>query len=127
MTGDFLSRWSRRKAEARTAPEPAAAATPAAEPPHPLLDESISAELRHLALRKLWSSDPTFAAIDPLDMHNMDYAAAAGNVMVELGRFGKDLIESHGNRDCQPLPRGVASDDKVAEQSCLEKNEEEAS
>lgn len=40
----------------------------------PFLQAGVPAELRAQALRKLWQSDPTLAAMDPLDLHNLDYS-----------------------------------------------------
>lgn len=37
------------------------------------LKEGVPDELKNLALRKVWASDPFLAKPDPLDIHNLDY------------------------------------------------------
>lgn len=96
----FLGRWSRRKAETRSkAPEPPVAAeavptetdaAPAEDTPAPLelpdieslgkdsdytmfLQDGVPDEIRNLALRKLWLSDPEFNVCDGLDDYDEDY------------------------------------------------------
>lgn len=86
----FLSRWSRRKAEARrqgpiepppAVPEEADAGTPPAEPLElpdiasldaasdykPFLDARVPADLRRDALRRLWRVNPVINSLDGLD------------------------------------------------------------
>lgn len=43
----------------------------------PFMDPRVPEALRQQALRKLWTADPAFAAPDPLDIHNLDYAMPA--------------------------------------------------
>jgi hypothetical protein len=97
---DFLSRWSRRKAEAREA-TPQAEATPPAEPPVPVaapepppseppptladvaqltrdsdftrfVAPGVDTDVRNAALKKLFS-DPQFNVMDGLDTYIDDY------------------------------------------------------
>jgi hypothetical protein len=98
MSEGFLQRWSRRKAEAGKAPAETppdesgvtAAATAEAVPDltaiedltatsdyRQFMQDGVPAALRALALRKLWQSDPTIAAMDLLDIHNLDYGLPA--------------------------------------------------
>lgn len=104
---DFLSRWSRRKAENRRAPaeaveeaepesvEAAAEPEPEDDPEdHPaagididaldrhsdysvFLNAKVPADIRHRALQKLWSSDPVFANVDGLNDYDLDYTDKA--------------------------------------------------
>jgi hypothetical protein len=88
---DFLSRWSRRKTEAREQPasEPVPPPQPAAEdaaPELPAIDDltldsdfrgffhpKVDEDLRRSALRKLFS-DPHFNVMDGLDTYIDDYS-----------------------------------------------------
>lgn len=94
----FLKRWSRRKRAAAEAPAEAAPALPkAAEPGAPpaaidpadlpdvdsldaesdytvFMQEGVPEELRRLALRKLWRSNPIFANLDGLNDYDLDYS-----------------------------------------------------
>ena len=98
MTADdgFLSRWARRKAEARTGlptpeeapPAPAVAATAPEAAPLPTLDDvarltkdsdfspyvarDVDAHVRNAAMKKLFS-DPHFNVMDGLDTYIDDY------------------------------------------------------
>lgn len=102
---DFLSRWSRRKQDARHAPEPEPEpdAAPATEPAPEKTDEEILEELglpdpdslgpgadfkafmakavpdriRRRALRKLWLSNPALANLDQLVDYGEDYTDSA--------------------------------------------------
>lgn len=85
----FLSRWSRRKAEAREAPPAPAPAKPAAEEPPPTLPPlesltpdsdfrvffhpKVGEDVRRAALKKLFS-DPRFNVMDGLDVYIDDYS-----------------------------------------------------
>jgi hypothetical protein len=94
--GGFLSRWARRKAEARETPaepEPGTAAEvpeeedfdPAALPPVDsltaesdfslFLKKSVPASLRAAALRKLWLVEPSVVNYQPLVEYNWDFTA----------------------------------------------------
>lgn len=124
-----LSRWSRRKAEARRkrgsaapaiedAPQAAVPADPPTRedpdaPPPDLPDvESLTAEsdfaafmkegvpkqLRTLALRKLWTSDPTFNVIDEMIEYGEDFTDS-GALIANL----KNVLED-GKEKARKLP-----------------------
>lgn len=120
MSDGFLSRWSRRKAEARTPPVPAPEAPPAAAPatapteaePDPVADlppiESLTPDsdfspflragvpddLRKAAMSRLWASDPLFARPEVYDLHMDDYTQPAITEAVETAwNFGKEAVE----------------------------------
>jgi hypothetical protein len=101
MSEDFLSRWSRRKDEARRAepaspPEPDRAAEPALTPEElaalPKLDEltadsditgflrrGVPEGLRNAALRKMWLLDPAIRDfVGPARDYSYDWNAPAG-------------------------------------------------
>ena len=125
MTDDnFLQRWSRLKAERRKAtPAPPPAEEPAPQPPAaveqkppdekaapelPPIEEltadsdysaflrpGVPEETKLAALRKLWTSDPTLAAPDPLDLHNFDYSfPAVPDVVKTAYQVGKGFIDA---------------------------------
>jgi hypothetical protein len=125
MTDDnFLQRWSRLKAESRkAAPAPPPEAEPASQPPAlveqkspeetappelPPVEEltaesdysvflrpGVPEETKLAALRKLWASDPTLAAPDPLDLHNFDYSFPAVPEVVKTAyQVGKGFIDA---------------------------------
>ncbi len=138
----FLGRWSRRKAETRSkAPEPPAAAapmptetdaapaedTPAPPPDLPdiesldkdsdytvFLQDGVPDEIRNLALRKLWLSDPEFNVVDGLDDYDEDYniietiANKIAEVKDEAGKDkdgGTDEAEQTPEEDETPPPQ----------------------
>lgn len=101
---DFLSRWSRRKQEAREAPEPEPESPPSEpETPDERTDEEILEDLglpdpdslgpgsdfrafmaaavpdriRRRALRKLWLSNPALANLDELVDYGQDFTDSA--------------------------------------------------
>ncbi len=101
MSGDFLSRWSRRKREARQTPASPAAAAPAPEEPEITPEElaalpkpeEITAEtdlaaffrkgvpelLRNAALRRMWSLDPAIRDFEgPARDYAWDWNVAGG-------------------------------------------------
>lgn len=122
MTGSFLSRWSRRKQKARTAPTPAvveAAAEPddavqeRAEPPSPppdlppieslgkdsdysaFLQPGVPAEQRQQALSRLWATDPTLMAPEVMDLHMQDYSSPpVAEVVKTAWRLGKGVLDA---------------------------------
>jgi len=131
-----LSRWARRKAEARNprggaapaieeearpappaeayAHESAGAAEPAPPPDLPDIDsltaesdftaflkEGVPQQLRRLALRKLWTSDPVLANLDGLVDYGEDYTDAA--MVVE------------GMKSAWQVGRGYAKEEPVGE------------
>ena len=93
---EFLKRWSRKKTEAEQAAEPADAAQPAeVKSNQPGIDpadlpdiegldadsdysvfmkEGVPEELKRLALRKLWMSNPIFSSLDGLNDYDEDYS-----------------------------------------------------
>lgn len=87
----FLARWSRRKLAEPTpaiAPVPPPAAVPAVEldpavkAARDLLGDDLPVALRSQALRSLWRSDPSLAAMDVMDLHNHVYITGlAANVV----------------------------------------------
>ncbi len=125
----FLGRWSRRKAETRhKAPEPPVAtapvpaetetdAAPAEDTPAPpelpdieslgkdsdytvFLQDGVPDEIRNLALRKLWLSDPEFNVCDGLDDYDEDYniiETIANKIAEAKDEAGKD--EAKGGDD----------------------------
>jgi len=142
MTGDgdnFISRWSRRKIEARkaaadtapanppAAPEPARPeAEPAAAPLPPLdtlrgvaseyrdfLRPEVDEALRHEALKKLFH-DPHFNIMDGLDVYIDDYSKPdpIPEAMLKSLNHAKGLIF---DREDEPRePAGPASEDPQA-------------
>jgi hypothetical protein len=125
MTDDnFLQRWSRLKAESRkAAPVPPPEVEPAPQPPAPVeqkppeetappqlppveeltadsdysvfLRPGVPEETKLAALRKLWASDPTLAAPDPLDLHNFDYSFPTVPEVVKTAyQVGKGFIDA---------------------------------
>ncbi len=121
MSEPFLSRWSKRKQEAKAPPAPVSEAVPpllpeTEEDPPPELPtpdlpsiESLGKEsdysgflkpgvppnLRQEALRKLWASDPTLMAPETLDLHMGDYSTPPGAEMVKTAwRLGKGVLDA---------------------------------
>lgn len=112
---EFLSRWSRRKSEARAEPpaavpaRPAAADAPPALPPleslnkdsdftgflHPKVDEG----LRRAALKKLFS-DPHFNVMDGLDIYIDDYSKddPIPEAMMKELRHAQDILRASRER-----------------------------
>ncbi len=116
----FLSRWSRRKLDAKAEPAPpppeeAKAPEPAPEPPPPELpppelppveslgkDSDYSAflkagvpqELKQAALQKLWEADPSLMAPEVMDLHMGDYTSPAGEVVKTAWRIGKGVLDA---------------------------------
>ena len=118
---DFLSRWSRRKAEARrpAEPEPAIAAeagetTTEAHPPEPppelpdpetleagsnfraFMADGVPAGLRRQALRRLWRVNPIINTLDGLDDYyvTQDFTDAATVVpdLKTVYRVGREVV-----------------------------------
>jgi hypothetical protein len=120
----FLRRWSRLKTKSRkAAPAAPPAEEPAPQPPAvveqkppeekaapelPPIEEltaesdysaflrpGVPEETKLAALRKLWTSDPTLAAPDPLDLHNFDYSFPAVPEVVKTAyQVGKGFIDA---------------------------------
>lgn len=127
--GGFLSRWSRRKAEARTA-EPAARAEPAADaeaqakpdaidpatlpPVESLTPESdftlflkkgVPPALRSAALKKLWLIEPSVVNYEALVEYNWDFTAPGYGEMLptdDVAKFVKGVFE--GSLPKPPVP-----------------------
>jgi hypothetical protein len=125
----FLSRWSRRKEEARQAPPPEQPAVDAKAPPpelppvesltpesdyrpffHPKVDEDV----RRSALKKLFS-DPRFNVMDGLDVYIDDYsksepippAMLAGmKTAQDILRWAKEDREEREREEAQRLAAG---------------------
>lgn len=111
----FLKRWSRlKRGQAAEAAPPAVPDPPPApdEPPFrvedlppvdsltkdsdfaPFLRSEVPAALRSAALRKLWASDPVLSAVDPLDLHNVDYSfPKVAEVVKTAYRVGRGMID----------------------------------
>lgn len=140
--GDFLGRWSRLKRERETEPEPAVPAAADDAPPEPektdeeILEElglpdpeslkpgddfsafmakAVPERLRTRALRRLWASNPTIAAVDGLLDYADDFTDSA--MVVEnlqtayrVGRgFLKDLAEE--DESVPSDPGGAAAEE----------------
>ncbi|MBK3804324.1 DUF3306 domain-containing protein [Azospirillum brasilense] len=119
----FLSRWSRRKQEARTAPveppeapeerdaaeEPQAIAAPPSEPFDPeslppveslgadsdytgFLASNVPQELKRLALRKAWTSDPVIAGFRGFAEYDWDCNAPGYGKLLDTDRIA-DLLD----------------------------------
>ncbi|MBI3443960.1 MAG: DUF3306 domain-containing protein [Magnetospirillum sp.] len=116
MTEPFLSRWSRRKhdAKAATQPEPEAQPTPPPEaaeaapppdlPPIETLDRNsdysaflkagVPADIRDAALQKLWASDSSLMAPEIMDLHMGDYTSPVAEVVKTAWRLGKGVLDA---------------------------------
>ncbi|MBX9634154.1 MAG: DUF3306 domain-containing protein [Magnetospirillum sp.] len=115
MTGNFLSRWSRLKTEAKdSAPQPTAEPVadnpPQAEPP-PLdlppvetltkdsdfsafLQTGVPEAVKRAAMAKLWSSDPLFSQPEVFDLHMEDYSfPTIPEVVKTAWRVGQGIVE----------------------------------
>lgn len=117
--GSFLSRWSRRKAEARVEETKPAEVIPSAEeaadaveidpetlpPVESLTPESdftvflkkgVPPALRSAALRKLWLTEPSVVNYEPLVEYNWDFTAPGyGDLLPtdDIAKFAKQVIE----------------------------------
>ncbi|ARJ65224.1 hypothetical protein WV31_05915 [Magnetospirillum sp. ME-1] len=110
----FLSRWSRRKLDAKAepaAPPPEEVKAPEPPPPPPpdlppvesltkdsdfsaFLKAGVPQELKQAALQKLWQSDPTLMAPEVMDLHMGDYASPVGEVVKTAWRLGKGVLNA---------------------------------
>ncbi len=92
------------------------------------LRKGVPEALRQQALRKLWASEPTIAAPDPLDFQNVDFAKLVSGDAVatsyEVGKEFADRIDAAAERieegsspspgDEQPRPAaGAAADERA--------------
>ena len=119
MTSSFLSRWSKRKQEAKAEPvpetppsvmEPEAEAVLPPPPPPPLPDlETLGKDsdysgflgahvppgLRQQALDKLWASNPGLMAPETMDLHMGDYTSPVTTEVVKTAwRLGKGVLDT---------------------------------
>ncbi len=118
----FAGRWSRLKTEARAAQavEPVVEALPPAEPEALPVEEKpvelppletlnresdyslfmrgdVASDLRTQALRKLWTLDPHFAAIDITECHSIDFNAVQcfpEGLKNTIYRVGSGMVEA---------------------------------
>ena len=113
----FLSRWSRRKLDAKSEqpppePETVQVAEPVPEPPPPppdlppvatldkdsdysaFLKAGVPQELKQAALQKLWASDPALMAPEIMDLHMGDYTSPVGEVVKTAWRVGKGVLDA---------------------------------
>lgn len=111
----FLSRWSRRKLDAKAEPAPpppVETKTPEAEPPPPppelppvesltkdsdfsvFLKAGVPQELKQAALQKLWQSDPALMAPEVMDLHMGDYTSPVAEVVKTAWRLGKGVLDA---------------------------------
>ena len=123
MTTDepFLSRWSRRKkderAHARTPADEVDEAAESGEQPAEIspedlpdidtlhkdsdftvfMREGVPEEIRNLALRKLWTSDPVLANVDGLNDYDGDYGT-----LLEKGAEAMRRFAATGNQTGRP-------------------------
>jgi hypothetical protein len=133
----FLKRWARMKAEraAADAPEPAveapvpAVSAPADAAPEvrpeelppieeltaesdftPFLRAGVPEELKRLALRKLWRSDPVFANLDGLVEYGEDFGAAFRNPgpVATLFRIGRGMPGPGDEEEAEEQPGEAA-------------------
>ena len=132
VTEEFLSRWSRRKEQARADSSVApAAAQPADDEPvptlppvdelrmesdysgflHPKVDES----LRRAALKKLFS-DPHFSIIDGLDIYLDDYSISDPLPAAMLGQLkqARNILDWAAERKASEAARERAAEDTSA-------------
>ena len=59
------------------------------------LRADVPGPLRKAALRKLWTSDPVMARMDPLDLHNLDYTfPKVQEVVTSLFQAGRGMVLS---------------------------------
>ena len=132
----FLKRWARLKGEQakQEAPEPAVeapvpvASAPADAPAEvrpedlppieeltaesdftPFLKEGVPEELKRLALRKLWRSDPVFANLDGLVEYGEDFGAAFRNPgpVATLFRLGRGMPGPGDEEEAEQEPEGA--------------------
>jgi len=108
----FLSRWSRRKLDAKAEPAPqppeeAKVPEPAPPPELPPVDTltkesdfsvflqaGVPQELKQAALQKLWEADPSLMAPEVMDLHMGDYTSPAGEVVKTAWRIGKGVLDA---------------------------------
>lgn len=109
----FLSRWSRRKLDAKgeQPPEPVVP-EPVPEPPPPppdlppvetlgkesdysaFLKAGVPQDLKQAALQKLWQADPALMAPEVMDLHMGDYTSPVVEVVKTAWRLGKGVLDA---------------------------------
>ena len=117
MSGSFLSRWSKRKQEAKAEPpaltpapphEGEEGATPPPPPPLPdietlgkdsdysgFLGAHVPPGLRQQALDKLWATSPDLMAPETMDLHMGDYTSPVTTEVVKTAwRLGKGVLDA---------------------------------
>ncbi len=74
----------------------------------PFLDRAVPAELRRMALRKLWLSDPVFANLDGLNDYDDDFRTlGVGKLVRTAYEVGKGMVtraESNGDQADDEVP-----------------------
>ena len=138
----FLKRWARLKSEGpkpkEEEPAPAAASGAVAVPAEPepvrpedlppieeltadsdftpFLQAGVPEELKRLALRKLWRSDPVFANLDGLVEYGEDFGAAFSNPgpVATLFRIGRGM-PGPGDAHEEPAEAETAAEQTAAE------------
>lgn len=120
MSGSFLSRWSKRKQEAKDsavvdARPPESDESPKNEPSPPepplelpsieslgatsdysaFLKPGVPAGLRQEALQKLWATNPALMAPEVMDLHMGDYSSPpVAEVVKTAWRLGKGVLDA---------------------------------
>jgi len=90
------------------------------------LEEGVPEELKKLALRRLWSTDPFLAQPDPLDIHNLDYTMpAVAEVVKTVYQVGRGIVlPEEEARPEAAAPNPAAREPEIAERP--EPSEEQA-
>lgn len=83
------------------------------------LQDGVPEELKNLALRKIWASDPFLANPDPLDIHNLDYTmpvlTEAVKTVYQVGRGivlpedEKPVAAAPSESEAVPAPAAIAA------------------
>jgi hypothetical protein len=76
----------------------------------PFLKEGVPEELKRLALRKLWLSDPVFANLDGLVEYGEDFGAAFRNPgpVATLFRLGRGMPGPGDDQEAEQEPEQAA-------------------
>lgn len=141
-----VARWSRRKQETRETDPAPADSEPQATPANtenqtenddqadlvaalpsidsltadsdftPFLDRAVPAELRRLALRKLWRSDPVFANLDGLNDYDDDFRTlGVGKIVRTAYQVGKGMVTRAEQAAQEAAPPSPADQTKSAD------------
>lgn len=141
MTGSdehFVNRWSRRKQDSREAPdEPIATeAAPDADPPAEIdpadlpdidsldkdsdytafMRQGVPEELKNLALRTLWRSDPVLANLDGLNDYDEDFGLALKLGAAEMRKFAEAAKRLEADNSPAEEPEEPGEQDEPDEQ-----------